>query len=164
MDFRAEGLEVVSYRAAFGLELVKLWRKSFQRAMGLSEHDPASEVLAQLDYFETIPLSNIHVVLSVETTRIVAFMVLEATSIDHLYVHVDHQAQGVGSALIRRAKLLSPTELVLYTFQKNLAAQRFYEHHGFVERKRGFASLADNPWAASTNELADIQYRWVAAS
>ena len=34
-----ENLKTIDYRREFGLETVKMWRLSFQRALGLQEHN-----------------------------------------------------------------------------------------------------------------------------
>ena len=51
------------------------------------------------------------------------------------------------------AKGQSEGSLWLYTFQRNLDAQAFYEHHGFEIVERGF----EETW-----QLADIKYQWKA--
>ncbi len=50
--------------------------------------------------------------------------------IHQLYVLPDFQGQGVGSALLAHAAE-EMSEIRLWTFQRNLAARGFYEHHGF---------------------------------
>lgn len=60
--------------------------------------------------------------------------------IDHLFVALEHQRRGVGSALLDVAA--SEGELRLWTFQRNHQARRFYERQGFaVER---FTDGAEN--------------------
>jgi ribosomal protein S18 acetylase RimI-like enzyme len=39
---------------------------------------------------------------------------------------------GLGSRLVELAKSRSPEGLQLWTFVSNVAAQRFYQRHGFV--------------------------------
>ncbi len=51
--------------------------------------------------------------------------------IDQLYVLPDAQGQGVGTALLQRAQGAFD-RLQLWTFQRNIAARRFYEARGFV--------------------------------
>jgi len=50
--------------------------------------------------------------------------------IHQFYVLPDFQGQGVGRALLARAAE-KMSEIRLWTFQRNLAARGFYEHHGF---------------------------------
>ena len=144
------------------------------------DYDSESGFLDQLNFFNTIDPTNIYVVVDehgetsqmepklarqplvgvVGVVGVVGMMVLVDNEIEHLYIHVDHQGQGIGTRLINMAKTQSAGCLELFTFQKNVRAQKFYLSHGFVEIERGCASLADNPWARSQAELKDIKYRW----
>ncbi|MDE0350995.1 MAG: GNAT family N-acetyltransferase, partial [Gammaproteobacteria bacterium] len=137
-----------------------MWRRSFQRAMGLEEQDDFGELTAQLDFLSTIDPATIHVAMHPESTTVLGFMVLSGMQLDHLYVHVDWQGFGLGTTLLNLAKRKSPGGLELFTFQRNEAAQDFYRSRGFREVQRGFASFDDNPWATAREQLADIKFRW----
>jgi ribosomal protein S18 acetylase RimI-like enzyme len=50
--------------------------------------------------------------------------------LNHLYVAPEHQGRGLGSELMRRAKMRRPQGFRLWVFQKNTGARRFYERHG----------------------------------
>ena len=80
-------------------------------------------------------------------------LVLNGNWIEQLYVDPDWTNQGLGTALIERAKAERPEALDLWTFKSNRGAQRFYERHGF--RAVG-ATNGDNEEGE-----ADIHYRWV---
>jgi GNAT superfamily N-acetyltransferase len=75
--------------------------------------------------------------------------------IDHLYVHPEHQGQGIGSMLLERAMQVEDT-LRLWTFQKNAQARAFYERHGFrlVRTTDGSGNEEREP---------DALYEWVAS-
>ena len=137
-----------------------MWRCSFQRAMGLEEQNRLDEVREQLRFLSTIDPASIRVAMDPGSSTLLAFMVLTGRDLDHLYVHVDHQGSGIGTALLNRAKRESPEGLELFTFQRNHGARRFYKRRGFEEVRRGFARLEENPWATGTEQLADIQFRW----
>lgn len=151
---------MVDYRQEYALELVKMWRRSFQRAMGLKERDDFGEVSAQLDFLSAIDPGTIHVAMDPETSTVLGFMVLSGTRLDHLYVHVDCQGLGLGTTLLNVAKQASPAGIELFTFQRNRAAQDFYRRRGFREVLRGHARFDDNPWATAREQLADIKLRW----
>ncbi|MBN8899399.1 MAG: GNAT family N-acetyltransferase [Rhodospirillales bacterium] len=63
--------------------------------------------------------------------RILGYMVVRDTTLDHLYVRPDVQHRGVGRALLDAAKRLSPRRLELFVGPRNVNAQRFYRRHGF---------------------------------
>ena len=63
--------------------------------------------------------------------RVVGYMVVDGERLDHLYVHPEAQGRGVGSALLNKARELSPRRIALATFQSNVRARAFYERHGF---------------------------------
>ncbi len=153
-------VEIVEYRPEYGLEVVKMWRQSFQRAMNLPEQNRSDELHHQLDYFCSINPDGIQVAIDCSSSAIAALMVLVPGELDHLYVGVEYQGFGLGSRFVQEAKRLSPLGIELFTFQKNTRAQRFYLSRGFVEIERGFADLGTNPWASSKEDLADIKYRW----
>jgi ribosomal protein S18 acetylase RimI-like enzyme len=63
--------------------------------------------------------------------RVVGYMLIDGENLDHLYVRPEAQGCGVGSALLRKARSLSPRRVALVTFQRNARARAFYEKHGF---------------------------------
>jgi ribosomal protein S18 acetylase RimI-like enzyme len=150
----------VDYRPEYGLEVVKLWRRAFQRAMGLPEQDRFEELSGHLDFFASLDPAGHHLLLEPESSRIVAFMSLSPGYLNHLYVHVEWQGQGLGRRLLENAKSSSGGRIDLHTFQLNTGAQAFYLSQGFREIERGFAAAEGNPWATSQTQLADIRYRW----
>ncbi|SMX49176.1 GNAT family N-acetyltransferase [Maliponia aquimaris] len=84
-----------------------------------------------------------------EETR--GFIAREGDFIHALFVASRFQRRGLGAALLRDAQARCP-RLDLWTFERNLGAQRFYLRHGFVEVDR---TRGDNE-----EGLPDIHYRW----
>jgi putative acetyltransferase len=72
--------------------------------------------------------------------------------IEQLYVLPSSQGRGIGTALLAIAQSRFPS-LSLWTFQRNAAARRFYERHGFtlVEATDGSRNMEKEP---------DVLYRW----
>lgn len=64
--------------------------------------------------------------------RLLAFAELKGDWLDDLYVHPDHQGQGLGSALLEVVKSRRPDGFGLWVFESNRPAQRFYAAHGLV--------------------------------
>jgi ribosomal protein S18 acetylase RimI-like enzyme len=96
------------------------------------------------------PANEIWVATRDET--VVAFLAVQGSYIDRLYVHPEHQGCGVGSALLEQAKSLSPTGLELHTHQKNAQARAFYEKHGFRAVKFGVSPPPESE--------PDVEYHW----
>lgn len=71
--------------------------------------------------------------------------------IDHLYVHPDHQARGLGPLLLDKA-LEDGSERRLWTFQANMRARAFYE-------KRNFIAETFTDGAENEEKTPDVLYR-----
>ncbi len=76
--------------------------------------------------------------------------------IDLLYVRSDSRNMGVGAALLRKAQTTLSPLAQLWTFQSNVNSHRFYQRHGFVERRRTQGEGNDE-------KLPDILMEWRAA-
>lgn len=141
------------------LELLRLWRSSFNGAMGLEEDRREEAFQEHLGFLRSLDPGCIRVALEKTTNQMMGFMRKEGTTICDLFIDTEHQRAGLGSEFIRQAKEESDF-LSLSTFALNRGAQKFYELHGFKIVRRGFASMEDNPWATSKEQLADITYEW----
>lgn len=122
-----------------------MWRRSFQRALGILEHDRWGELSEQLNYSQHFDTALSRVSIDVPTSQIVGLLTLSGDALDHLFVHVDYQRALIGKKLLGDAKARSPHGLTLYTFKRNTGAQQFYLSQGFVETARGFDSFDRNP-------------------
>jgi GNAT superfamily N-acetyltransferase len=71
----------------------------------------------------------------------------------HLYVLPSRQGQGIGSALLDWAKLVSPAGLLLWVFEENVGARRHYGRSGFVEVERTDGSR-------NMEGVPDIRMQW----
>jgi putative acetyltransferase len=129
-------------------QLVAMWRASFDAAVGVSDPHTVEE---QRAYLLATVVPNNRVRVAVAEDRVVGFVAASARRIDQLYVHSDYQGRGIGSQLLQWAKDGSSGRLSLHTFERNLAARRFYERRGFEAVGRGF----EPSW-----QLADIEYEW----
>lgn len=75
------------------------------------------------------------VVLAEIDDQILGFLARDGEWVDHLYIHPDHQGQGLGTAFIKRAQDRAEF-LQLWVFERNTLAQAFYAKHGFVVAER----------------------------
>src|SRR5215218_3588363 len=62
---------------------------------------------------------------------IVAYLAMNGSTLDRLYVDPSEWRRGWGTRFIALAKTLSPHGLELVTHQANIAARTLYEKHGF---------------------------------
>lgn len=85
--------------------------------------------------------------------RLLGLIALEPPWIRQFAVFPEYQRQGIGTALLRKVRERSPTELRLFTFQRNEGARAFYERHGF-------AAVAFGVSPAPELE-PDVEYRWI---
>ena len=81
------------------------------------------------------------------------FVASDEDSIDALYIRVSGIGNGIGTSLLNWAKDRSNGKLWLFTFARNLNAQRFYEKSGFEVIARGREPI----WG-----LDDIKCEWSA--
>lgn len=130
--------------------LIPMWRASFEYGVGVVDPHPLED---QREFFHRQILPNHDVRLALSDGRLVGFVAASTESIPALYVHIDHLGRGIGKLLLDWAKAQSGGGLWLYTFERNVRAQRFYESHGFTIAERGF----EESW-----QLADIRYEWSA--
>jgi GNAT superfamily N-acetyltransferase len=129
-------------------ELVAMWRSSFESAVGVPEPHTHEQ---QRDYFLHTILPNNRVLVAADHGQVVGFVAASMERVDQLYVHRDYQGIGIGSQLLQWAKDHSQGHLVLFTFERNNQARRFYEARDFKVTGRGFAQQ----W-----QLPDIRYEW----
>lgn len=71
--------------------------------------------------------------------------------ISHLFVHPDHQGQGIGAALLDNAITNYGPPLHLWVFEANARARRLYESRGFMMTERTDGSGNDE-------KLPDMRY------
>jgi GNAT superfamily N-acetyltransferase len=88
---------------------------------------------------------------------LLGMMALEDDLVDQLYISPAAQRRGVGDRLIAHAKKLRPSQLRLYTFERNAPARRFYE-------ARGFVAIEFNDSSHNEEHEPDVLYEWNGAS
>ncbi len=84
--------------------------------------------------------------------EIVGYVAFRSDWIDHLYIHPDHQGQGIGPALLAKALEDGQTKQ-LWAFQQNARARRFYE-------ARGFVAVEFTDGAGNEEKTPDVRYEW----
>jgi GNAT superfamily N-acetyltransferase len=104
-------------------------------------------------WFERVVVPGREVWVAVADSQwIVAVLVLEDEWIDQLYVDPRHAGRGIGHQLVDLAKERRPDGLMLWTFQANHGARRFYERLGFTAME-----YTDG---ANEEGAPDVRYEW----
>lgn len=102
--------------------------------------------------FREVIVSACEIWVGVRDSEIVAYLAMDGSNLDRLYVDPSDWRQGWGTRFVELAKQLSPTGLELYTHQANHAARALYEQHGFRPVRFG---LSPPPESAP-----DVEYHW----
>lgn len=103
-------------------------------------------------YFTNVVARDHELWVAVRAGRPVGVMAMAGEWIDQLYVDPPEQRRGAGSALLEQARASSPRVLRVLTLQRNAAACRFYERHGFAACDRGVSPPPENE--------PDVTYLW----
>jgi putative acetyltransferase len=83
---------------------------------------------------------------------IVGFIAFREGWVEQFYVLPGYQGQGVGQRLLDVAKAAWPS-LLLWTFQRNAGARRFYE-------RRGFVVVEETDGGGNEEREPDVLYSW----
>jgi len=89
---------------------------------------------------------------SFEGAQLVGFISFRESWVDHLYILPSSQRRGIGTALLQIPQE-QMQELSLWTFQRNVAARRFYE-------TRGFLLVDETDGARNEEKEPDALYTW----
>ncbi|WP_374055739.1 N-acetyltransferase family protein [Rossellomorea sp. FM04394] len=141
-------ITITPFHPDYAEETVNMWRESKERAIGQKEKH---SVESHLNFLTHILPEQFQIDLALIDGRVVGMAAYNETEISQLYIHVDYQGAGIGQILLDKAKTQSSGRLILYTFEVNQSAQRFYEKNGFVIIGRG---------QENEENLPDIQYEW----
>jgi ribosomal protein S18 acetylase RimI-like enzyme len=84
--------------------------------------------------------------------QIVAYLAMNGSYLDRLYVDPSEWRQGWGTRFVELAKTLSPQGVELHTHQENHAARALYEKHGFRAVRFGISPPPES--------APDVEYHW----
>jgi len=105
-----------------------------------------------LTFFREVIYVESQVWIAAEDATVLGLIALKDNEIDRLYVAPEFQRQGIGSALLDKARELSPEWLGLFTHQRNEKARRFYEARGFSAVRFGMSPPPESE--------PDVRYEW----
>jgi len=84
---------------------------------------------------------------------VVGFIAIEGEWVEHLYIAPAHQGIGIGDTLLQKAKEMRPDGLMLWTFERNHRARKFYE-------RRGFVAVEFTDGSRNEERTPDVRYQW----
>lgn len=144
-------IEIIDYHPRYTEQTIAMWRASKELALGMPEmHD----IEAHRYFLNRILAATHRIYLAVErrSETVLGMIAADDTQISQLYVHPGYQHQGIGSSLVEIVKDTAGDSLTLYTFEVNAIARKFWQKHGFVERRTG---LHDNE-----EGMVDVLCEW----
>jgi GNAT superfamily N-acetyltransferase len=102
--------------------------------------------------FHTIIRAQCAIWVGILDAQIVAYLAMNKSYLDRLYVDPSEWRKGWGTQLVNFAKQVSPAGLELHTHQANAAARAFYERHGFQAVTFGISPPPES--------APDVEYHW----
>lgn len=103
--------------------------------------------------FGALMIENLAVIVARERQgRVVGFLAREEGNVHALYLPAEKRGQGIGKALLDRAKTEVPM-IELWTFQANVGARAFYAREGFVE-------VESTDGTDNDEKLPDVRLVW----
>ena len=132
--------------------VVALWHETKQDAYPYLPLEQGRTLEEEADFFRVRILSRCAVFVVEIRGGLAAFLAVDGSYVDRLYVHPRCQRHGIGSLLLRKAFELSPEGVELHTHQKNETACAFYEKHGFRAVRYGTSPPPESE--------PDVEYHW----
>lgn len=131
---------------------VEVWERSRWDAQAYVEERMGHTHEQNVGFFRDVLMRDEQVWVAERAARIVGLLSLADGLVSQLFVDPDAQGAGVGSALLEKAKQLSPERIELFTFQRNARGRAFYERRGFEIEALG---VSDPP-----ESEPDVKYVW----
>lgn len=145
-------MEIRAYTEADFDAVVGLWGITWRATYTFFRNPQAHTLEEDRAYFRAVIAAENDLWVAETDGAIGGYLALRDAFVDRLYVAVDRQRRGVGTALLEHAKALSPTGLRLFTHRGNVGACRFYEKHGFEAVRFGISPPPESE--------PDVEYAW----
>ena len=145
-------MEIRAYRAEDYEPVVDLWHATQLDAYPYLPLTQSYTREDHLRFFRERIVPNCAIWIADDDRGLAGFLAVNGSYVDRLYIHPTRQRAGAGTALICKAKELSPRGLELHTHQENTPACAFYEKHAFKAVKFGISPPPES--------VADVEYHW----
>ena len=138
------------------LEAVDVWVRSRWDAEPWLEERMAYTEQQNFTFFRDVICERNEIWVALDGEHVVGVIAFSGGEVDQLHVAPSRQQQGIGTALLAKAKATSPGSLRLYTHQRNQGARTFYEKSGFVAVEFGVSPEPERE--------PDVHYEWRSSS
>jgi len=132
--------------------VVELWHITKRAAYPYLPLEQTYTLADDNRFFRSHILPHCAVWVAAQGPVLLGFLAINGNYVDRLYVLPDHQRRGIGTALLAKARELSPDSLELATHQQNVQARAFYEKQGFRAVRFGVSPPPES--------APDLTYRW----
>ncbi len=156
LDPAARAVEALEVRPMADGELdavVEIWYTTKRAAYPYLPLEQTYTLADNARFFREYILPHCDIWVAAQGTVLLGFLAINGNYVDRLYVLPDHQRRGIGTALVTKAREISPDSLELATHQQNVQARAFYEQHGFRAVRFGVSPPPES--------APDMTYRWV---
>ena len=147
-----DGLVVRRMKAEELPSVVDVWHRSLVDSLHWLRPEQRSSEAEYRDFFRNVVAKTTELWVAERDGSILGVLAMSGDSVSRLYVDTPAQGEGVGSALLDRAKSMSPEGLRLVTLKRNEQARRFYERHDFAAYNHGRSPAPENE--------PTVWYRW----
>ena len=144
--------KIRGFREADETQVVEVWHRSGKAAYTYLPTWQALTIEEALQIFRSVIRVKCVIWVGTRDERVVAYLAMNKSYIDRLYVDPSEWRKGWGTQFIGLAKRLSPRGLELHTHQENHAARALYERHGFKAAKFGTSPPPES--------APDVEYHW----
>jgi GNAT superfamily N-acetyltransferase len=134
------------------IAVTNVWYRSAKAAFAFLPNWQALTFDQAHSIFREVILPRCDIWVGLDNNNVVAFLAMNDSYIDRMFVDPDEWRKGWGSRLIGFAKSLHPAGLELHTHQQNHPARSLYEHHGFKAIRFGISPAPEN--------VPDVEYHW----
>ena len=133
-------------------QTVAVWERSRWDAQAYVEERMGYTHEQNLGFFRDVLMQDEQVWVAERDGAVVGLLSLADGVVSQLFIDPEAQGAGIGSALLDKAKQLSPGRLELFTFQRNTRGRAFYERHGFSVEALGVSGPPESE--------PDVKYVW----
>jgi ribosomal protein S18 acetylase RimI-like enzyme len=133
-------------------DITRLWFEAEKVAMPKLMERMGHTLEDAREYFSRVVVTEDQIWVYERDGLPLGFLAIQGDFIDRLYVDPAYHRQGIGQALLMKARQLLPKHMWLYTHAENKMARAFYEKNGFVAEKFGVSPEPESE--------PDVEYHW----